>query len=91
MTDPCYLMMLSKNLGPNYKVIDKAASIDFLQPGMGPVSAHCQLTQQDIDEIINATANGNRYLKTFEIDIINDNDTLIAKVSRVVYIRKKPH
>jgi acyl-coenzyme A thioesterase PaaI-like protein len=89
MTDPCYMFMLMKNLGSDYKVIDQSAAIEFITPGVGTVNAKCYLTQQDINEIITATHNGDKYLKTFLIDVIDDSNNVVAKVTRVVYIRKK--
>ena len=37
MVDPFYMLMLMENLGRDYIVWDKAASIDFVSPGKGPV------------------------------------------------------
>jgi acyl-coenzyme A thioesterase PaaI-like protein len=90
MTDPCYMMLLMHNLGRQYKVIDQSASIEFIKPGVATVIAHCQLTDADVTDIVAQTAQGEKYLKTFAINIheVISGD-LIAKVTRVVYIRKK--
>lgn len=89
MIDPCYMFMLMKNLGSTYKIIDQSGSIEFVSPGVGAVHAKCYLTQQDIDDILIATETGDKYLKTFCVDILDDANNIIAKVTRVVYIRKK--
>lgn len=39
MTDPFFMLMLMNLLGRDYIVWDKAASIDFVSPGKGPVYA----------------------------------------------------
>jgi len=39
MTDPFFMLMVMENLGSDYIVWDKAASIDFIAPGKGPVYA----------------------------------------------------
>jgi hypothetical protein len=39
MCDPWFMLILMRNLGPDYVVWDKAASIQFLMPGRGKVSA----------------------------------------------------
>ncbi len=39
MVDPFFMLMLMENLGRDYIVWDKAASIDFIAPGKGPVFA----------------------------------------------------
>lgn len=89
MTDPCYMLMLMRNLGSAYKIIDQSAAIEFIHPGLGTVTASCTLSQADVDEILLATATGDKYLKTFYIDIYDKQQELVAKVKRVVYIRKK--
>ncbi len=88
MTDPCYMLLLMRNLGREYKVIDQSAAIEFINPGLGAVHAVCRLEQHDLDEIRQATDGGEKYLKTFAIDIVDTQQQVIARVSRVVYIRK---
>ena len=45
MTDPWYMLMLIKNLGNDYIVWDKGATIDFKRPGRTRVRANFTLTQ----------------------------------------------
>lgn len=89
MTDPCYMIMLMQNLGNDYRVIDQSASIEFVKPGITAVTATCHLHQTDIDDIIAHTRSGDKYLKTFVIDVVDTSNEVVAKVTRVVYIRKK--
>ena len=51
MTDPFYMLMLIENLGRDYIVWDKAATIRFRRPGTGTVRAEFRLTQEQLDEI----------------------------------------
>ena len=51
MTDPSYGIILSKNLGPNYIILDKESSIKFLKPGKGKVTAHFNIAKERINEI----------------------------------------
>jgi len=44
MTDPFYAIMLMRNLGREYLVWDKAASIEYLAPGRGTVRARFSAT-----------------------------------------------
>ncbi len=89
MTDPCYMIMLIRNMGTSYKIIDQSAAIEFVNPGLGPVIAECHLSQEDIDDITQQTQNGDKCLKTFTVNIKDEQDELVAVVTRVVYIRKK--
>jgi acyl-coenzyme A thioesterase PaaI-like protein len=89
MTDPCFMMMLMRNMGGEYRIIDKSASIEFVKPGAGSVTANCYLQQEDIEDIITATKDGAKYFKNFSIDITDQENEVIARVKRSVYIRKK--
>ena len=89
MTDPCYLMMIARNLGDEYRVLDKAASIDYIKPGTSTVFADFVLAQDDVDDIIQNTAGGDKYFKDFTINIKNKQNELIATVIKTLYIRKK--
>lgn len=46
MTDPFYMLMLIENLGRDYIVWDKAATIRFRKPGTGKMRAEFRLTSQ---------------------------------------------
>ncbi len=89
MTDPWYMLMLIKNLGPDYIVWDKAASIRFKKPGRASVEAEFILTQADIDEVKAAVETNVKMDKIFIVEIKDDKGQLIAVVEKVVYIRKK--
>jgi len=89
MTDPFYMLMLSQNLGPGYIVWDKAAEIDYVSPGRGTVRAKFLLTPEKLAQIQAATASGEKTLPVFEVDITDKAGTLIARVKRVLYVRKK--
>jgi hypothetical protein len=90
MTDPWYMLMLMENLGRDYYVWDKKATIEFISPGRGHVSAQFILTQEKINEIRAATANGEKYLPEFEVNIVNADNKLVARVHRTVYVKQKP-
>lgn len=89
MADPCYLMMLLRNLGKGYRVLDKAASVDYIKPGTGTVVADIRLTDDDLDDIYRHTESGDKYFKNFTIDICDMEGELVAQVVKTLYIRKK--
>lgn len=89
MTDPWYMLMLMENLGRDYFVWDKKASIDFISPGRTHVTARFILTEEKIAEIIAATANGEKYLPEFIVEIYNTEQVLVARVHRTVYVKRK--
>lgn len=91
MTDPWYMLMLMHNLGRDYYVWDRGAHIDFLAPGRGVVRAQFRITDETLEHIREQTASGEKYLPEFTVDILNENDTLVARVVRTLYVRHKPH
>ncbi len=89
MTDPWYMVMLMTVLGRNYYVWDKTVEIDYIKPGKTHVYAKFLLTQEKIDEIKSKTANGEKYLPEFLIEIRDENNELIAKLKRTLYVKLK--
>lgn len=90
MTDPLYMLMLMNNLGRNYFVWDKHAEIDYIAPGKTHVHARFILTDETLADIRAKTASGEKYLPTFTVEIKDENDHLVARVKRCLYIKLKP-
>ncbi len=89
-TDPIYMIMLIKILGPEFIVVDKAASIKFIKPGKGTLYATFTITDQDLDDIREALNNSKKMEKTFTVTLVDKDDTPHATIERVIYIRRKP-
>ena len=89
MVDPWYMLMLIKNLGDDYIVWDKAATINFRKPGMGKVHAEFNLSQEVIDDIKKNLETNVKMDKHFLIEIKDESGKLIADVDKTLYIRKK--
>lgn len=90
MTDPFYALMLLHNLPRGYVVWDKSAAIHFKAPGRGRVYADFMLDQQKIDEVLEATADGQRYEPTWTIDVTDAAGQVVAAIDKTLYIRYKP-
>ncbi|MFN2146545.1 MAG: DUF4442 domain-containing protein [Anaerolineales bacterium] len=89
LIDPHLMLMLMQLLGEDYIVWDKAASIEFIKASKKKVSAVIQVSDEVIEEIRQKTANGNKYLPTFTIEIRDEEDELVALAEKVIYIKKK--
>ena len=89
MTDPFFMLMMMKNLGPDYLVWDKFASIEFITPGKGTVTARFRLAPEDIDAARLYTKRGERYYPKFTVDVIDARETVVARVTKELYIRRK--
>lgn len=89
MVDPWYMLMLIKNLGKDYIVWDKAATINFRKPGKGKVTAEFHLTEEHLNEIKKTLETQNKMDYIFKVEVKDDAGKLIADVDKVLYIRKK--
>lgn len=90
MVDPFYMLLLMQLLGNDYIVWDKAASIDFVSPGKGPVFADFRIDDALLETIRARTANGDKYLPELQVDIRDAAGTLVASVNKTLYVRLKP-
>lgn len=89
MTDPFLMLLLIHKLGRDYIVWDKSASIDFKKPGTGTVQARMQITDAEVDTIRQLAAEGPPVLRTYPVDIVDQQEQLICRVEKVLYIRRK--
>ena len=90
MTDPFYMLMLIQILGPDYVVWDRSAGIDFIKPGRGRMRADFRIPLETVTEIKARTADGEKYLPTFEVDIVGPEEVLVARATKELYIRRRP-
>jgi acyl-coenzyme A thioesterase PaaI-like protein len=90
MTDPFYMLMYMKNLGDDYVVWDKAASIDFIRPGKGTVSAQFSLNEDDFTRAREQASRQKSVLLVHPVEIRDVDQKLIARVERTIYVRRKP-
>jgi hypothetical protein len=90
MTDPFYMLMLIENLGVDYIVWDKSASIRFRKPGQGKMRAEFRLLPERIEDIRRQLGSTDRFETTFEVQVRDQNQVVIAEVSKVLHVRKKP-
>lgn len=89
MADPFYMLMLMANLGRDYIVWDKAATIRFKAPGKGTVRAEFRLSQSQIDDIRDKVETQPKLEPTFIVEVKDASGTVIAEVEKLLYIRKK--
>lgn len=89
MTDPFLMVMLSRVLGVEYHVWDQSGSIDYLAAGRGRVWARFDLNETDLEQIRRMTEAGDKHLHLFNIDIKDDEGMVVARVEKVIYIRRR--
>jgi acyl-coenzyme A thioesterase PaaI-like protein len=89
MTDPFFVLMLLRNLGPDYVVWDRAACIDYIAAGRSRVRAVLKLRDEDLKSIRTMTASGGKHLHLFYADVVDAEDLLVARVEKLVYVRRR--
>ena len=89
MTDPFYMLMLMANLGRDYIVWDKAATIRYRKPGKGTVRAEFRLSDSQIDDIREKLKTLPKYEPVFSVEVKDQAGVVIAEVEKVIHVRKK--
>lgn len=89
MTDPFFMLMVVKNLGPGYIVWDRAAAIEYVSPGRGTVIAEFAITEADLEELRAGTVTGEKFLRWFQTEVRGTDGASVATVRRQLYVRRK--
>lgn len=89
MTDPFFMVMLLQNLGREYIVWDKAASIRYLKPGKTNVTAEFILNDEILNHIRDSLKNQEKMDWQTTIQIKDEAGVVVAEVDKILYIRKK--
>ena len=89
MVDPHLMILLIQRLGPDYVVWDKEANIDFRKPGIGTVHATVRVTDEEVAAIRAATANGDKHLPQWTLEVLDEEDEVVATVLKTLYVRRK--
>jgi acyl-coenzyme A thioesterase PaaI-like protein len=90
MTDPFWMVMVMRNLGPSYVVWDKAAEIEFVAPGRTAVTADFVLDPAVVDEVRAAADAGERVLRWFGTEVVGTDGVVVARVRKQLYVRRAP-
>ncbi len=88
MTDPFWMIMMIRNLGPGYVVWDKAGEIEFVSPGRSSVTAEFVLDPAVVDEVRAAADTGEKVLRWFAVDVVAADGTVVARVRKQLYVRR---
>jgi len=89
MTDPFYMLMLMENLGRDYIVWDKAASIRFRKPGKGRVRAEFRLSDAQLNDIRDKLTTQEKYEPTFLVEVKDEAGEVVAEVQKVLHVQLK--
>ncbi|MDE1151246.1 MAG: YiiD C-terminal domain-containing protein [Micavibrio sp.] len=89
MTDPFYSLILLKNLGKEYIVWDKAASIKFKKPGKGTLTAHFNVSKERLQEIREEASKNDKSEPVFTVYVKDEAGDVVAEVEKTLYVRRK--
>lgn len=89
MTDPFYMVMLIHVLGPEYFVSHKSGEIEYLRATREKVHARFALDEATVADIKAHTAEGQKCLPRFEIEVKTAAGEVVARVAHTLYIRKR--
>lgn len=91
MVDPFYMLMLMHQLGSNYVVWDKSSHIDFVAPGNSKVTARMKIPSSEIITIQELAKGGEAVFREYKVDIVDEQQKLIATVTKTLYIRLRKY
>ncbi len=89
MCDPFFMLILMAQLGRDYIVWDKAATIRFVRPGRGTVHADFHIPPETIADIQRRADRGEKVEPDFAADVLDEDNQVIAHVEKRLYVRRK--
>jgi acyl-coenzyme A thioesterase PaaI-like protein len=87
--DPIYMVMLMKNLGRDYVVWDKAASIRFRKPGRTRLYARFTLSEDQLDYVRRAVSANGRVDSVYHVALTDSSGTVHADVEKTIHVRRR--
>ena len=89
MVDPFFMLIVMENLGPEFIVWDKAATIRFKRPGRGTVRAEFRVSQERIEALRDELASKAKIEPVFQVEIKDQQGMVVAEIEKLLYIRRK--
>jgi acyl-coenzyme A thioesterase PaaI-like protein len=87
--DPMYMIMLMENLGDDYIVWDKSATIRFKRPIKKRVGAHFKIDDALLTQVRAQVAQENEMTLTLPITFEDKQGTVYAQADKELYVAKK--
>ncbi|NJA88602.1 DUF4442 domain-containing protein [Rhodocyclus tenuis] len=88
-TDPLFALLLAVNLGPDYVVWDKAASIRYRRPGRATLFADFRISVEDLRVVRETVAREGRCDRHFHVDFCDAEGVVHAGIDKTVYIGRR--
>jgi len=89
MCDPFFMLILMQHLGRDYTVWDKSATIHFLKPGLGTMTATFHVPPETIADLRTRADRGEKIEPLFSVDVVDEQGNVAARVEKRLYVRKR--
>ena len=87
--DPIYMVMFINLLGSGYIVWDKAASIQYRQPGKKTLFAEFTVDDSELEIIKNKLLKTEKIDRQYKVEIRDSENKLVAVIDQTLHFRKK--
>ncbi|HMV36716.1 MAG TPA: DUF4442 domain-containing protein, partial [Turneriella sp.] len=88
MCDPFFMFLLMQNLGEGYIVWDKAATIDFMKPGTGTVTARFHIPEAEFVNLRSELGKTKKLDRIYVCEVTDEKGDVVARMSKTLYIRR---
>lgn len=89
MADPFFVFIVTVNLGRDYVVWDKSASIEFLKPGKGTILGIFEISPESLESMRREVDRLGKNTYHFTADLTDESGQPVARVIKEVYVRRK--
>lgn len=90
-TDPIYALLLAANLGPDYIVWDKAASIRYRKPGREALTAEFVIDAEEVRAVRDAVARDGSCDRSYSVAFVDREGVVHVEIEKTVYVACKQH
>jgi acyl-coenzyme A thioesterase PaaI-like protein len=87
MCDPFFMLILIAELGPEFTVWDKAATIRFRRPGRGEVRARFAIAPARVEEIRRQAQVDGKAEPSFTAQVVDAAGEVVAEVDKLLSVR----
>lgn len=88
MCDPWFVFLFVERLGPGYSVWDKSATIDFVKPGRGEVTAIFRVSPEEIESVRARADAGEKVEPVLRTEVVAEDGTVVARVEKRLSVRR---
>lgn len=88
MCDPFFMFLLMRHLGTGYIVWDKAATIEFVKPGIGTVTARFHIPEGEFHQLREELSAVKKLDRIYACEVKDEAGDVVARLTKTLYIRR---